>query len=598
MKQLSDFPQLLQLLEQYSPPGQNYAGLLLELEKKSSSSDMIIPILGKQGEGKSTIINAILQEDILPNEADETTCVPVEIRYGEVPCGEVFFNGDKPSLSVQTKQELSEFVDNNFNPGNKKQVSHIVMYRALSLLKTGLVIVDLPGVGSLTAANEETTNHYIQNLSAAVFIIPTSPPILKSDASFIETVWRSFNSVYFVQNVWDDNSEADAQAGLEHNTKILSEIARKINASILHPIIPVNAYAAAKGAFDKDEDLVARSGISGLFDVLGSFAGHYREQRNAAFRDRVMGAISAAAGRVEDLIQKTQLSGEQAMAQMEAERDAFEQSSQEIEEFVDEIRRQLNADKRTVRGFAGEMSQKYAELLRTELFHLIDQGVVDGEQLSSAFTDYQVAYGSDALDEVYEKFTELWDALCEKFEVLNEILNRESMNSPSANAFNKEQAFKWEKGMDAAVKVGAGIGGFAAGGAITVALEGAGVAIGGLAIAGPVGIAAGIAIALVGGWLGGAARRGVTKSRGRETKRELEPYIERFRDELEKAVNGSYTKFSQNASQQLDEYADARREQLTVMEDRIQQFREQGMEFGLKLEDLKRDKQYLQDWKG
>lgn len=61
MKPLSDFPQLLQLLEQYSPPGQNYAGLLLELEKKSSSSDMIIPILGKQGEGKSTIINLAIK---------------------------------------------------------------------------------------------------------------------------------------------------------------------------------------------------------------------------------------------------------------------------------------------------------------------------------------------------------------------------------------------------------------------------------------------------------------------------------------------------------------------------------------------------------
>lgn len=596
MKPLSDSPQLLQLLEQYSPPGQNYASLLLELEKKSNTSDMIAPILGKQGEGKSTLINAILQEDILPNEADETTCVPVEIRYGEAHDGEVFFNGDRPSLSVRTKQELSEFVDNNFNPGNQKQVSHIVMYRALPLLKTGLVIVDLPGVGSLTTANEETTNRYIQNLSAAVFLIPTSPPILKSDAAFIETVWRSFNSAYFVQNVWDDNSEPDVQAGLEHNAKILTEIARKINVSSPHPIIPVNVYAAAKGAFDKDADLTMRSGISRLFDVLSSFAGHYQEQRDAALLDRVMGTISAAASRVEDLIQKAQMSGEQAMAQMNAERDSFERTSREIEDTVDEIRRQLGEDRRTVRSFAGEISEKYAELLRTELFHLIDQGVVDGDQLSTAFTDHQVTYGSNALDEVYEKFAELWDALSQKLETISVILTRESMTSPGADVFNKDQAFKWEKGMDAALKIGSGVGGLAAGTAITGALGGA--AIAGVAIAGPVGIAAGIAIALVGGWLGGMARKGVTRSRGWETKRELEPHIEHFRDELERAINSSYSKFSQDASSQLDKYADARREQLAAMESRIQEFRAKGMEFGLKLEDLKRDKQFLLDWKG
>ena len=158
MKPLNNYPELLRLLEKYSPVGQNYAQLILEIEKKSSTSDMIVPILGTQGMGKSTMINAILGEDILPSEADETTCVPVEIRYGTEPQGVVRFRDDKAEVYVKTKADLSAFVDNNFNPGNEKQVSHIVLYRDDDLLKTGLVIVDLPGVGSLTKANEETTN--------------------------------------------------------------------------------------------------------------------------------------------------------------------------------------------------------------------------------------------------------------------------------------------------------------------------------------------------------------------------------------------------------------------------------------------------------
>ena len=136
---------------------------------------MIVPILGTQGMGKSTMINAILGEDILPSEADETTCVPVEIRYGTEPQGIVRFRDDKAEVYVKTKADLSAFVDNNFNPGNEKQVSHIVLYRDDDLLKTGLVIVDLPGVGSLTKANEETTNRYIKDLCVAIFIISTSP---------------------------------------------------------------------------------------------------------------------------------------------------------------------------------------------------------------------------------------------------------------------------------------------------------------------------------------------------------------------------------------------------------------------------------------
>lgn len=92
MKPLSNYPELLRILEKYSPTGQNYAQLLLDIEKRSRSSDLIVPILGTQGAGKSTMINAVLNEDILPSEADETTCVPVEVRYGEDPHGEVFFH--------------------------------------------------------------------------------------------------------------------------------------------------------------------------------------------------------------------------------------------------------------------------------------------------------------------------------------------------------------------------------------------------------------------------------------------------------------------------------------------------------------------------
>lgn len=49
-----------------------------------NDKEIIIPVLGIQGAGKSSFLNSILMEDnILPTDVDETTCVPVEVRYGE-----------------------------------------------------------------------------------------------------------------------------------------------------------------------------------------------------------------------------------------------------------------------------------------------------------------------------------------------------------------------------------------------------------------------------------------------------------------------------------------------------------------------------------
>ena len=581
MRLLSDYPELMRLLEKYSPNGQNYAQLILEIENKSNTSDMIVPILGTQGMGKSTMINAILGEDILPSEADETTCVPVEIRYGTEHYGVVRFLCDKPEVIVNTKSDLSEFVDNNFNPGNEKKVRHIVLYRESPLLKTGLVIVDLPGVGSLTKANEETTNRYIKDLCIAVFIISTSPPILKTEANFITSVWRTFNSAYFVQNVWDDNSQEEAKEGLDHNRKVLAEISQNINAPMLHPIIPVNAYAAAKGTFEKDQELIRKSNINELLDALYSFAARYRSESVAALEARTKQFAASAAEQAALRLQQAKMSKDELLATMEAEKDRFRSASYEVEESVSAIKRQLNSDRREIQAFASATARKYSELLRVEIFRLVDRGVVDGELLSNAFAEYQSQYATEAMDEVYEKFASIWENLKSKLEELNDILQREEMHSPDAAAFNKAQAFKWEKGMDATIKVGFAIGSVLALGALS----------------GPLGFVAALAIGFIGSFIGSKSREAVVKSRGRETKRELEPYIAEFKASITRIINNSFSEFADKTLSRLDNYVAARDEQLTAIQNRITEIEKSGVTLSNEIDVLGDEYDYLVNWR-
>lgn len=594
MKPLNDFPQLLRILKQYSPVGQNYAQLLLDIEEKNRSTDRIVPILGTQGYGKSTLINALLEEDILPATAGETTCVPIEIRYGEGP-DTVFFLEDKPSRTIRTKQELMECADNYLNPGNQKQISHVTLYRKLPLLETGLVLVDLPGVGSLTMANQRTTERYIQKLSAAVFVVQTSPPILASDAAFIETVWHGSSAVYFVQNAWDDHPEEEIQEGLSDNVKILKNIAQKIKAPTFHPIIPVNVYAAAKGAFSGDEALTARSGIGELRTVLLSFAEHYQEERDEAFRGRVKSFVASVAEQIDTRIQETQLSEAEVMEQIRKERDTFEQNSEKIRELAKKVEKQLRRDKRTVSKYAGEIAEKYAEQLKTKTFALISQGIVDGERLSKSFAEYQTKCGADAQSEVYEKFMELQRELSGTFKELGEVLREENVGSPNACAFNKAQALKLEEGLDVVLKLGTLVGGIPVGTTLATAALG-NAAIGGFALAGPVGIAAGIAIAVVGSWLGSAIREVANDTRGDETKREIMPRIQEFEENLKRTIKDSHEDFAEDVREQLDEYKDAREKQLSAIEERIRQYEAQGVALGQTREELERDKKYLAGW--
>ncbi len=78
-----DDTKLIKILDEYAAVvGEKRvkpSDILRKLADGITNPELIVPVLGSQGMGKSTLINAILGENLLPNDADETTCVPVEI---------------------------------------------------------------------------------------------------------------------------------------------------------------------------------------------------------------------------------------------------------------------------------------------------------------------------------------------------------------------------------------------------------------------------------------------------------------------------------------------------------------------------------------
>ncbi len=577
MKSLKEYPEFLKIISKYSPMDENYADLLLTIEQRIKQPNIIVPILGIQGMGKSTLINALLGEDILPNEADETTCVPVEIRYSDLKKSEVHFKDKNIELLDDDKNKLSHYVDNNFNKGNEKNVSHIVLYRNYPLLMNGLTIVDLPGVGSLTKANEETTKHYIKELCAAVFIISTSPPILRTDANFIKTVWRSINVSYFVQNIWDDNSEDEINDGLVHNQKTLSDISEEINVPMKHDIIPVNVYAAAKGAFTHDSNLLKKSNIEALTNVLSDFTKDYTIKNNEHFKIRILHITSAVIKCIEEKIKQANMSKDELVEELKIKEKSTKKINAEIEDKVLHINKMIDADKIIVEDLAKKIAENNAGLLRADLFHLVDCGVVDGEKLTDAINNLQMEYGNKAAEKSYEKLREIIKELSNELEELDEFFEKENNHSSDYGHFYKKQSFKWEKGVDATFKIGGSI---------------IGVLVG-IAITGPYGVAAAIGISLLGSLIGTGTKKLITSKRASNTKRDLEPYITNFETVIKNCIIESFNNIVIEIKNTLDKYIDSRKISLNVLQKEIKDIELNGNVISKNINELREELEYL-----
>lgn len=582
----SENDKIFEILNKYSDEN-NYTKVLLDLQSKVDNADIVVPFLGTQGAGKSTMINSLIEEEILPNEADETTCIPVEIRYEEEAKTMVYFEKNKSQVINNNKESIAQYVDNNFNPGNEKKVSHIVIYRPYEILKTGLVIVDLPGVGSLTKANQETTVEYIKNLATAIFVISTTPPILKSEAKFIANVWKNVNSAIFVQNIWDDNSSTEIEDGLNHNKGILNDIAETNGINYEGEIIAVNAYAAAKGFNDNNSKLISKSNIDALRKKLKDFSINYKETMDIGLKNRALTITNLVKEKIQVQIDNSSKTKEELVEEYKKAKDVYEEENYTIKTMVRRLEDRVYEASQNSKKYATELSRLKGEKLRASLYELIDKGLTDGSMLNDAFKDLQVEYCIEACEEATNWLNNVCEDLQKDFNELEDCVF-ESNQDGKTISFEKKGAFKWEKIVKTGIMLGADIGGVIAFGAVVGA------------VAGPVGVvagvAAGLAISLIGMGFGSLVKNGVTAARAKQTKTEIEPKLEMVVENIEQSVKTYSRECFDKINETVKNLWNVRKQGLEEIEEDIKKvkYREENIEQQVK--DMKEDLSIIKEW--
>ena len=109
------------LLEKYlnnENQGMNHREYFKHFIENLNKKEIIVPVLGIQGAGKSSFLNSILMEDnILPTDVDETTCVPVEVRYGENTSEAIIYylNGHKENMINRIQRYITNGASHSEN---------------------------------------------------------------------------------------------------------------------------------------------------------------------------------------------------------------------------------------------------------------------------------------------------------------------------------------------------------------------------------------------------------------------------------------------------------------------------------------------------
>jgi len=161
-----------------------------------------LAVVGQFNRGKSSLMNAILGLDRLPVGVVPLTSVITKVSYGNPERVLVEFTGSSLRGEIAVA-ELTDYVTETGNPGNQKRIAAVEVQLPSEFLRRGLFFVDTLGVGSAIAANTATTEKFLPEADAVIFVTSFDSPLGRYELEFLRKVREHVRKVFFVANKLD-----------------------------------------------------------------------------------------------------------------------------------------------------------------------------------------------------------------------------------------------------------------------------------------------------------------------------------------------------------------------------------------------------------
>lgn len=208
-----------------------------ELIEKQDKSEITVSVIGQFKRGKSTLVNALLGEEILPVGIVPVTSVVTKIEYGKKNIRVFFDRGDVKQIN---SDELSKYVNEQENPDNKLGVLSIAMNSESDFIKDGLILVDTPGVGSVHKHNTDAAYAFVKESDGVIFMLGVDSPVNEIEIEFLKNAKEFASKFYFVVNKIDNVSESELAQYISYCKTLLAAVLDSEDVNIM-------AVSAKKG---------------------------------------------------------------------------------------------------------------------------------------------------------------------------------------------------------------------------------------------------------------------------------------------------------------------------------------------------------------
>ncbi len=238
-------------------------GRLLQTRKRLVDPDVRVLIVGEFKQGKSQLVNALVNAPVCPVDDDIATAVPTVVKYAETTAAALVREGESEHSTERTAvpaTQLAQHVSEAGNPGNKALISYAEVGLPRKLLSGGLVLVDTPGVGGLGSAHGAATMSALPSADAVLLVSDAAQEYTAPELEFLDAAMKLCPNVACVLTKTD----------LYPHWRRIEELDRGHlrKAGVHAEIFPVSSVLRLHAAKEQDAELMDESGFKPLVDYL------------------------------------------------------------------------------------------------------------------------------------------------------------------------------------------------------------------------------------------------------------------------------------------------------------------------------------------
>ena len=274
------------------------SNIILELDRKLKEEQFKVLVIGEFKNGKSTVINSLLGEKVLPAYSTPCTAVINEVKYGNEKKAMLFFKNPLPQnmttdIKEKAKQHIKKYENSNEIPPYEIDASEleeyvtipdpckdqadsirelpyskVVLEYPIPLCKNGVEIIDSPGLNE-NETRTKVTEEYLKQADAILFVFRCPKIAGENGIRYIEDQLhpRGHKEIFFICNCINLVPEEERSRLIKYGNQKLSPLTDLKEKGIFY----VDALGALKAKEKHDGNALKDTGMPQLEESLSEF---------------------------------------------------------------------------------------------------------------------------------------------------------------------------------------------------------------------------------------------------------------------------------------------------------------------------------------